>query len=444
MTRVGWVCVAGLVTVTTVACGNPAPLAPTPTVEPSDPQQSTCKVAKDPLNPLIVEWPGTQKVILDRASQRGAVVVSYVGCVLKVLSACRAVGEYELKAVTPVRDKMTIESESELYARLPLGVAQLKGDLASSSRLELEYVAVGQRELSRLPGALSGDCGGATHYVQSIIVGAYGLDAVGMAKGSGSGGVGVQEVGGGHSEMVRRLRGSGDLSTCLEVGAKGSACGAVLQLGLAPLDRTSSTGASSFAPAAASVADRPSADAGTSATDAGSSTPASVVGLPQAAKDDENDVDRDGVPNARDACPQAPGSADPNPRRNGCPAFTSVQGGQIRLRAPILFEVDAAQLLPETTPVLQEIANVMKGDLEIKRVAVEAHTDNSAPLERGKKLSQDRAEAVVRWLIDHGVSRDRLEAHGFGEERPLVPNVSISNKMVNRRVELKIVEVAKR
>jgi hypothetical protein len=193
-------------------------------------------VAKDPLNPLIVEWPGTSKVALDSASKSGVVVVSYVGCVLKVLTSCQAGGGYDFKAVTPVRDKVSIENETDLYARLPLGVASLKGELATSGRLDLEYVAVGQRETAKPPVSLSGECAGATHYVRTIMVGAYGLDAVGKAKASGA--VDVAGKGGGaeHAESVRHLRGSGEVDRCAGgANAKADDCGAVLQLGLAPL-----------------------------------------------------------------------------------------------------------------------------------------------------------------------------------------------------------------
>jgi hypothetical protein len=217
------------------ACGDPVgqTIARTPTVEGVDEGQATCKVAKDPLNPLVVEWPGTSKVSLDSASRQGVVVVSYVGCVLKVLTSCQAGGTYELRQVTPVRDKVSIENETDLYARLPLGVASLKGELKTGQRLDLEYVAVGQREAATSPVSLAGECAGATHYVRSIMVGAYGLDVVGTGKATVVASAG--EVGGGaeRKESVRRIRGSGDVAKC--AADESSHCGAVLQLGLAPL-----------------------------------------------------------------------------------------------------------------------------------------------------------------------------------------------------------------
>jgi formylglycine-generating enzyme required for sulfatase activity len=221
-----------------VSCGS-APVAEgqVPTVDKVDDQQATCKVAKDPLNPLIVEWPGTSKAALDSASQRGIVVVSYVGCALKVLTQCKAGQSYEFRSVTPIRDKISMATESDIYARLPLGAAALKGELATAGQLDLEYVVVGQREAVKPPSMLQGDCQGATHYLRSIMVGAYGLSAVGKAKAGVGAGMGQAGIGGSHREEVRRLRGSGDVEQCAAVtdASSTASCNAVLQLGLAPL-----------------------------------------------------------------------------------------------------------------------------------------------------------------------------------------------------------------
>ncbi|MBI4699853.1 MAG: hypothetical protein HY744_01580 [Deltaproteobacteria bacterium] len=221
------------------ACGGGSPIHPeTPTMEGSgDDQITTCKIAQDPLNPLIVEWPGTSKVDLEMASKRGVVVVSYAGCVLKILPGCRAQGSYEYTAVTPARESVKIATENELYANLPLGVATLKGELAQGARLELAYVAVGQRSASKAPASLGGECAGATHYVRTLTVGAFSLETVtGSSVGGGVAVAGV-EAGGGSKESRRHLRGSGDMDLCGEAAdaTASSACSAVLQLGLAPL-----------------------------------------------------------------------------------------------------------------------------------------------------------------------------------------------------------------
>ncbi|NUO47563.1 MAG: hypothetical protein HOV80_01765 [Polyangiaceae bacterium] len=225
-------------------CPGKQVITETPTVEGAEEQQATCKVAKDPLNPLIVEWPGTSKVDLDSSSQRSVVIVSYAGCTLKVLTSCHAKqkkGEevdkpYDLTSVTPARDKLQIADQSELYARLPLGAASLKGELSLGSSLELDYIAVGQRVAAKAPEELTGDCDGATHFIRTITVGAYSLDVMAKGKAGASVDVGNAGAGVGREESRRNLRGSGDVDACSK-DPLSKDCGAVLQLGLAPLQR---------------------------------------------------------------------------------------------------------------------------------------------------------------------------------------------------------------
>lgn len=223
-------------------CGPGNVIAKNKTISEVDDQQATCKVAKDPLNPLIVEWPATSKVALDSASKRGIVVVSYAGCTLKVLNECHAKGDYEYTGVTPARDKIDISSQDDLYARLPLGAVNLKGELDSGASLKLDYIAVGQRVSKEAPTELEGEgCEGATHYIRTITLGAYALDA--QAKAEAGASVDVGNAGGGvkRKEGDRRLRGSGDVDKCsgespkTESAASDTGCGAPLQLDLAPL-----------------------------------------------------------------------------------------------------------------------------------------------------------------------------------------------------------------
>jgi outer membrane protein OmpA-like peptidoglycan-associated protein len=55
-----------------------------------------------------------------------------------------------------------------------------------------------------------------------------------------------------------------------------------------------------------------------------------------------------------------------------------------------------------------------------------------------KKLSQRRAESVMKWLTQKGIKRERLEAQGFGMERPIADNATDEGKQTNRRVEFHI------
>ncbi|HEY4158967.1 MAG TPA: OmpA family protein [Polyangiaceae bacterium] len=51
-------------------------------------------------------------------------------------------------------------------------------------------------------------------------------------------------------------------------------------------------------------------------------------------------------------------------------------------------------------------------------------------------MSEARANAVLEWLVAHGIDASRLTAHGFGQERPRSPNVTPQGRARNRRVEL--------
>lgn len=124
------------------------------------------------------------------------------------------------------------------------------------------------------------------------------------------------------------------------------------------------------------------------------------------------------------------------------PKTASVQVTQkeIVIRQQIQFGVDSAQILPASSGLLNEIADVLIKNPRIKKVEVQGHTDNTGDPARNLRLSEDRANAVVSWLASHGVAGDRLVAKGYGEQRPLLPNVTEGNKQRNRRVQFVIVD----
>jgi OOP family OmpA-OmpF porin len=66
------------------------------------------------------------------------------------------------------------------------------------------------------------------------------------------------------------------------------------------------------------------------------------------------------------------------------------------------------------------------------------HTDAVGDPAANLRLSQDRADAVVRWLVLAGVSSDRLEAVGYGDTRPVAENDTDAGRAENRRVEFQV------
>ncbi|MEO8796243.1 MAG: OmpA family protein, partial [Polyangiaceae bacterium] len=126
-----------------------------------------------------------------------------------------------------------------------------------------------------------------------------------------------------------------------------------------------------------------------------------------------------------------------DPKTTGCPRVF-IKNGLIQILEQPKFDFNKANIKPESDSLLTEVAKAMLDHPEIKRVRVEGHTDSVGSSEYNKKLSQQRADAVVKWLGSHGVAADRLTAKGMGEESPLVANDTEQNRALNRRVEFHI------
>lgn len=153
----------------------------------------------------------------------------------------------------------------------------------------------------------------------------------------------------------------------------------------------------------------------------------------------ESDRDGDGVVDRLDACPDEPGP----PENEGCPVEDVViEDGKLEILDKIFFDFDSAKLQERSYGILDSVAAVLNAHPEISLIRVEGHTDSSGPDAYNMRLSQRRAESVVRYLINEGgVSKDRLVAEGFGETQPLIPDAKTPEEMAeNRRVEFHLVE----
>ena len=154
------------------------------------------------------------------------------------------------------------------------------------------------------------------------------------------------------------------------------------------------------------------------------------------------DTDRDGVRDDLDACPGERGPASGSRAQNGCPAMVRFAPPRIVTLQPVPFTKDKDVLAPEAEAVLTDVAGVLADHPEVSRVAIEAHTDDKGPKPAKKKLSEKRAAAVVKWLVEHGVAEGRLEAKGFGGEVPIADNKTEEGRAKNQRIEIRVVAVA--
>ena len=119
-----------------------------------------------------------------------------------------------------------------------------------------------------------------------------------------------------------------------------------------------------------------------------------------------------------------------------------IEDSRLEILDKIYFNTDSAQLQRRSHAVLDSVAEVLRAHPEIRIVGVEGHTDWTGPSAYNMRLSQRRAESVVRYLVDEGgVSKDRFIAEGFGETQPLVPDAKTKMTLAqNRRVEFHIAE----
>jgi outer membrane protein OmpA-like peptidoglycan-associated protein len=152
------------------------------------------------------------------------------------------------------------------------------------------------------------------------------------------------------------------------------------------------------------------------------------------------DTDGDGIPDAKDACPKEPGQPDPDPKKNGCPKFIHLEESSIRTLQQVHFETGSATILPDSFPMLTEIAQLLKATPSIKRMRIEGHTDNRGAADMNMDLSKRRAASVRAWLVQHGVGDSRLESQGYGLTQPIETNDTVEGRAANRRVEFKIVQ----
>ncbi len=120
-----------------------------------------------------------------------------------------------------------------------------------------------------------------------------------------------------------------------------------------------------------------------------------------------------------------------------------VAAREVKLRKQVHFAHDSAQIEPDSEALLEEIADVMKKRTDIQKLEIQGHTDNTGSPVYNQRLSQQRADAVREALVKLGVDSSRLDAKGYGQEKPLVPNVSAANRARNRRVQLMITEKGK-
>lgn len=103
----------------------------------------------------------------------------------------------------------------------------------------------------------------------------------------------------------------------------------------------------------------------------------------------------------------------------------------------IFFDFDKATLRPESTSELERLTKLLN-DVPTMRIEISGHTDNKGSATYNQTLSENRAKAVVDYLISKGIVASRLEYKGYGLQQPIAPNETDEGRQLNRRTEFKI------
>ena len=158
------------------------------------------------------------------------------------------------------------------------------------------------------------------------------------------------------------------------------------------------------------------------------------------AEEDTRDSDGDGVPDRLDNCPFEKGP----PENHGCPRsrrqIVILREDRIEILERVYFSPGKARIEARSKRLLDQVAGVLKSHPELVRIQIEGHTDDRGSVSLNQTLSQARAEAVVRALVQRGIPGQRLAARGFGLSRPVASNTTRQGREKNRRVEFRVVQ----
>jgi outer membrane protein OmpA-like peptidoglycan-associated protein len=103
----------------------------------------------------------------------------------------------------------------------------------------------------------------------------------------------------------------------------------------------------------------------------------------------------------------------------------------------VLFVQTKTELLPESYDELDLVVSFLKNNPNVK-IELSGHTDNRGVHSDNVRLSQERVNAVKRYLVSKGVDGKRVTGKGYGGTKPIASNDTEENRQMNRRVEFTI------
>lgn len=107
----------------------------------------------------------------------------------------------------------------------------------------------------------------------------------------------------------------------------------------------------------------------------------------------------------------------------------------------VTFKAGSAELVPSSLKTLNTAIEGLKRNSKAK-VEIEGHTSSEGSEELNQKLSEDRANSVMEYMIKKGIAKDRVTAVGYGPSRPKADNGTEAGRKANRRIEIRVVNAS--
>lgn len=147
------------------------------------------------------------------------------------------------------------------------------------------------------------------------------------------------------------------------------------------------------------------------------------------------DTDGDGIPDHRDKCPNIVGTV----ANEGCPEIKKEDKKTLEIAMQaVQFQTGSSTLKSESFEVLDQISSIMERYPDFV-MEISGHTDNVGRIGFNQTLSEKRAKACYDYLIQKGISPDRLSHAGYGDSRPVSSNDTEKGRALNRRVEFNLI-----
>ncbi len=153
----------------------------------------------------------------------------------------------------------------------------------------------------------------------------------------------------------------------------------------------------------------------------------------------DDDNDGDGIMDVADKCPNDAETMNGIDDEDGCPdakeSSVKITKDRLIITEKVYFGNASDRIESRSFGILDDIARTLQENPQIRRMIVEGHTDSRGNEDKNQALSERRAASVMKYLVQKGVDSSRLEARGYGPDKPIADNDTSAGREKNRRVE---------